>query len=221
MNTTLRPPPVVDPDPPPAETPNRRRWPWAVVAVVGSVTAGLVLRGGAEVTAIDLVPLAREASWRSGQGTVEWGSASPAEWGEANLALQAPMESGVRVGSVIGTHPEWVPHGYLEGDFPLPRPVHDGDRLVGTVGFFVDERCFVEGCRVGGEVDFSVYVIHEGVPREVIAVHDVGNDRRTPRLGADLSPYEGASTVRIRVDAGPTAAQDWAGWWDLRVEPPG
>ncbi|MEO3814301.1 hypothetical protein ABGB17_35330 [Sphaerisporangium sp. B11E5] len=197
----------------------RVRWiGLAVVLVV--VVAGLVLlRGGGAVEPVELIPLAGTASWRSGQGPVAWGSGSRVQAGAVNLSLQAPMESGVRVERVLGTHPEWVPHGYLEGDFTLPRPIHENDHFVASVGFYVDEPGFATGDRVGGEVDFSVYVLDEGGPRRVALVRDVGNDWRTPRLDVDLSPYEGATSLRIRVDAGDTAAQDWAGWWDMRLEP--
>ncbi|MFI6735079.1 hypothetical protein ACIBI9_19310 [Nonomuraea sp. NPDC050451] len=197
----------------------RWRWVAGVTGLVVAVGGFLLLRESAPPAPVDLIQLAEKASWRSGQGAVAWGSGTRVQAGSANLALQAPMESGVRVGRVLATHPQWVPQGYLEGDFRLPRPVDRRDRLVGTVGFFVDEPGFATGLRVGGEVDFSVYVLDEAGPQRVHVVRDVGNDWRTPRLDVDMSAYEGATKLRIRVDAGDTAAQDWAGWWDLRLEP--
>jgi hypothetical protein len=51
-----------------------------------------------------------------------------------------------------------------------------------------------------------------GAPKVVASVHDSGLDGVIRKIDANLSAAAGAQTLSLRVEAGPSSAQDWAVW---------
>jgi hypothetical protein len=47
---------------------------------------------------------------------------------------------------------------------------------------------------------------------------DGGQDGKLQPLEADLTQVQGATAIRLVVNAGPTSGQDWAVWKDARIE---
>ena len=56
------------------------------------------------------------------------------------------------------------------------------------------------------------------VSAPLATVFDTQADRILRPIDIDLSAMRGARTLRLRVEAGPSASQDWAVWIDPRVE---
>lgn len=157
---------------------------------------------------LDLVTT--NAKWKTGAGAIEFdGSAGDAR----GFALLRPGGVGLEDGSdrpFLETHPEWVDGGWIEGDFALPEPIIDGDHFLSGVGF-------MRGQAVGAGT-FVVFVVSEdGKATELGQVADAGNDRLLRRFDFDLSEHVGAKTIRLRMEAGASSAQDWAAWIDPRV----
>jgi hypothetical protein len=153
----------------------------------------------------DLLNSASSATWSSGAGPLPFNGSEGDDRGFVIMRQLKPLEDGSVEARVLETHPQWVPSGFIEGDFKLPAPIIAGDRFASDVGFLAGD--------IVGEVDFVVLVVDgNGTPRPAGSVHDSARDKQRQRLDIDLSPFAGARTLRLRVDAGPSSDQDWAVW---------
>ena len=163
---------------------------------------------------IHLADRADAADWSSGAGPLAFGGSDGDNRGFVLLRDGFPLEDGTAPDSVLETHPQWVPGGNIEGDFELAAPIIAGDRFTSDVGFLTSPTG-----NIVGEADFTVLVIgKQGTPRVAGTVHDSGLDGQRRHLDIDLSPFAGARTLRLRVDAGPSSDQDWAVWIDPTFE---
>jgi PASTA domain/zinc-ribbon domain len=159
---------------------------------------------------IHLQDRADAADWSSGAGPLAFNGSDGDDHGFVLRREGFPLEDGTSPQAVLETHPQWTPGGYVEGDFKLPAPIIAGDRFTADVGFLTSPTG-----NIVGEVDFTVLVIGKhGTPRVAGTVHDSGLDGQRRHLDIDLSPFAGARTLRLRVDAGPSSDQDWAVWID-------
>lgn len=159
---------------------------------------------------IHLADRADAADWSSGAGPLPFGGSDGDNRGFVLLRHGLPLEDGTAPDTVLETHPQWEPGGYIEGDFKLPAPIIAGDRFTADVGFLTSQAG-----NIVGEVDFTVLVIgKQGTPRVAGTVRDSGLDGQRRHLDVDLSPFAGARILRLRVDAGSSSDQDWAVWID-------
>jgi hypothetical protein len=161
----------------------------------------------------DLLDAASSAAWSSGSGPLPFNGSEGDDHGFVILRQGYRLEDGSVPPRVLETHPQWVAGGHIQGDFKLPARIIAGDRFTSDVGFLTSATG-----NIVGEVDFRVFVIDDkGTARLAGSVHDSGLDGQRRKLSLDLSPFAGARTLRLRVDAGPTSAQDWAVWIDPKV----
>lgn len=162
--------------------------------------------------AIDLLARAASASWRTGAGTL------PYDGNDGDVRGFAKPRSGLYLEdhsapAFLETHPQWVDNGYIEGTFTLPRAVVAGDRFKATVGFMA-----VASPPSAGGGTFVVSVVRNGATTVITTVPDSASDGVLRPINVDLTPYAGATQVKFRFNAGPTAAQDWASWVGPRIE---
>lgn len=61
-------------------------------------------------------------------------------------------------------------------------------------------------------------IFGNGATLELSRTHDIGRDGIVIPLDVDLTLVLGATKLRLRVEAGATAAQDWAVWVNPRIE---
>ncbi|MET0238226.1 MAG: PASTA domain-containing protein [Kibdelosporangium sp.] len=162
--------------------------------------------------AIDLLARAPGATWRSGAGALSYNGNDGDERGFALTRSGLALEDGSG-GTYLETHPQWVANGYIEGTFTLPAPIIAGDRFRAKIGFIA-----VANPPSAGDATFIVSVIKNGVATTVSTTRDTGRDGNMPVLSIDLTPHAGATGIRLRVNAGADAAQDWASWIAPRIE---
>jgi hypothetical protein len=200
-----------------------RRWIWSGCATVGLVVLAAVVPArtwhlpGADrprhaVVTTDLVDLAARGHWTSGAGDLSWADLSVTERGTVELVDNQPLAIGKRA-RALKTHPNHVTDGFIEGTMTLPRPVRAGDHFVTDLGFYLDQpSCY------SGYVEFSAYVIRpDGEPADLLHVPLAAADGRSKKVDLDLTPFAGATGVRLRVDARGKPTCDWASWWNTAI----
>jgi hypothetical protein len=168
----------------------------------------------------DFIAKAANALWQSGAGTLPFPGNDGDDRGFAVLrhgayqlsdGTNCTLEDGTAP-TYLETHPQWVDNGFITGTYTLGRAVIAGDHFRAKVGFI---RCAV----LVGDVTFTVQAIMpNGSAVTVATVHDNAQDGVMPPIDVDLTPQAGATKIRLRVDAGATAAQDWATWVAPRIE---
>jgi len=171
----------------------------AIVAPNSAVT--LVV---AKPTAVDLVDAAANAAWRGGSGPLSFPGSDTDDRGFVLVRKDATLSDG-STATVLETHPQWIANGFIIGTYKLPQPIIAGDHLRVSVGLLAGAGA--------GDVRFRGYLGGTQVLDKSVAYSD-----GVIPLDVDVSRLKGATMVEIRVDAGPSAAQDWAIWKDLRVE---
>jgi hypothetical protein len=162
--------------------------------------------------AVDLLARAPNATWRSGAGTLPYNGNDGDERGFALTRSGLQLEDGSG-GTYLETHPQWVANGFVEGTYTLPAPIIAGDRFRAKIGFIA-----VASPPSAGDATFIVSVIKNGVATQISTTRDTGRDGEMPVLNIDLTPHVGATGIRLRVNAGADAAQDWASWVGPRIE---
>jgi thiol-activated cytolysin len=122
------------------------------------------------------------------------------------------LEDG-RTVKALRTHPKWVDNGTIKGWHPSvqlpPNAVFEAD-----IGF-------VFGAQNTDGVTFQVWEHHNQGGRtvwnQIISVRK-GYTGSLQRVRADLSHLAGQQvSIELRVDAGPSAGQDWAAWTNVRI----
>ncbi|GAB3880741.1 hypothetical protein GCM10029964_035660 [Kibdelosporangium lantanae] len=113
----------------------------------------------------------------------------------------------------LETHPEWVANGYTEGLYTV-RTIIAGDHFRTTIGFMAVKDAVSKGAGT-----FKVQVIRpNGTTATIATVNDTAADGVMRPIDVDLTPYAGSTKVRLHVDAGPDASQDWMAWTAPRIE---
>jgi len=166
------------------------------------------------VTIFDFVVKANNAHWQSGAGTLPWPGADTDNRGFARWVNNAILEDGSTAPRVLETHPQWVANGFIQGTFMEPYysgyVVQSGDRFVARVGL-------LQGASAGS-ANFRVMIRPEGGPNAWIGSVFDTYDGSLKTMDISLSPWAGKRVDFIlRVDAGPSSAQDWAVWVEARI----
>jgi hypothetical protein len=160
----------------------------------------------------DMLAAAKDAAWSNDTEGLPFNGSDQDSRGYVILRKNLQLEDGSTPPQVLQVHPQGIQNGAIQGDYTLPEPIIAGDH-------FVSDVCFAAGRP--GEVDFSVFLLDDqGNPKgdaPVGTVHDNGTDGARQKLDIDLSQFAGVSKIRLRVDAGDTAAMDWAVWVDPRI----
>lgn len=111
--------------------------------------------------------------------------------------------------TALRTHPKWVGKGTIKG-WHNPILLPTGARFEAEVGF-------AEGAQQSDGVRFMVFVHHDGGWVGVVDHRKAYSGNLDP-IVVDLSRFEGKEIrIELRVDAGGTAAQDWAVWVNPRI----
>src|SRR5262249_18571819 len=129
---------------------------------------------------------------------------APDARGSVLARKDAPLSDG-STATVLETSPQLIANGFIIGTYKLPQPIIAGDHLRVSIGL-------LEGASAG-DVRFRGYVGGTQVLDQSVAYSN-----GVIPLDVDVSRLKGSTMVEIRVDAGPSATQDWAIWKDLRVE---
>jgi hypothetical protein len=166
---------------------------------------------------VNLNPLAGNATWRTGAGIVPYpGQPGDPRGGAAILDPGWLLEDDTpsTSGTCLITHPEWVDNGWIEGDYPLPDEIIAGDHFRAVLGFQQAQSGNV------GAVTFIVQAVFadDTVSAPLLSLFDTQADKVMHPVDVDLTPVAGAQTLRLRVEAGASAGQDWAAWVNPRVE---
>ena len=95
-------------------------------------------------------------------------------------------------------------------DFTVPAAILPADHLMARVGILAGSSV--------GQVRFSVFAVADnGTATPLTPVVANGISQPSQALDVDLSRAAGARTVRLRVDADGSSAQDWAVWVEPHV----
>lgn len=167
---------------------------------------------------VDLLAEAPNASWRSGAGALQFNGSTSDSRGfaigyDGVFGNNCRLEDG-SAPSYMETHPEFTPGGWIDGTYTLPGPISAGQRFRTTVGYIM-----CGGQTTQGIDDFSIWAIMpNGQTRQVYTTRQTGTDLTLTPIDVDLTPYAGATKIRLRVDDGPPNGQDWACWVAPRIE---
>ncbi len=164
------------------------------------------------VVVYDLVEEADEAVWHGGPPHVNlsWDGDTADNRGFATWVTSERWETGAAIqGKCLETHPRWAEDGYIYGDYvkiyQSGYRVEEGDRFRASVGL-------LQGAGAG-DVTFRVMIRLEGGTNLWIASVRDTYDGSFKNIDVDLSEYVGKrADLVLRVEAGETAAQDWACW---------
>jgi uncharacterized OB-fold protein len=174
------------------------------------------------VVLFDFVDEASSAQWISGAGILPFPGTDTDERGFALWRYNYPLEDGSRPARVLETHPEWVDNGYIYGVYNLSGVVVEaGDRLVAEIGFIsgagAGSATFNFGVNYGQYPDCGEFGC-----TETFSFFD-NYDGQIRRWEVSLPSKmigQKIGSISLRVDAGPTPAQDWAVWSIARLERP-
>jgi hypothetical protein len=157
---------------------------------------------------VDLINSAKDAIWSNGTVGLPFNGPDGDPRGFVLIRENVALEDGSTPQRVLETHPQQVGNGFVQGDYTLPQKIIAGDHFVADVGFLDGQQ---------GEVDFTVFVVDGQGVKQAGTVHDKGSDGALQHVDFDLSQFAGATTLRIRVDAGDNSDQDSAVWVAPRV----
>lgn len=163
-------------------------------------------------TVLDLVRAAPLALWTDSAGEpLEFGVEAEAPDGYVTVREQWPLADGRTAAAVLETVPDSLQdRNVVQGVYRLPRPVADGDRFRTDVGFVAEPT---------GSVDFELLAGDgNGLDSTVRIRSFAGPAERTVSFDADLSRFEGATAITLRVTAtNPGSVDDRAMWLDPRI----
>ena len=126
------------------------------------------------------------------------------------------LEDGKAAVSALRTHPKMVANGTISGLFPWFK-LNQGAYFEAQVGFVQRDDSFTDG------VTFKVYEYHADdlkgiVTRSLLGTTRKRFDGKLASLHYDLSSLAGKQVrIELRVEAGPTATDDWAVWVDPKI----
>ncbi len=160
----------------------------------------------------DLLAAAKDAAWSNDSEGLPFNGNDTDPRGYVIVRKNFPLEDRTEPERVLETAPQAIPDGAIQGDYTLPTPIIAGDHFVSDVGFIAEHP---------GEVDFTVVVLDDqGNPKTAeptATVHDTGTDEQLQHLDVDLTQFAGSTRIRLRVNAGTSADNDWAVWINPRI----
>lgn len=158
----------------------------------------------------DLIAEAGKAQWRNGHAQDVWNRSDNDPLGFALWRDHFVLQDGSQPGRVLETHPEWVDYGTILGLYPQTV-------IPTTKDFFYAEVGFLRGAGAG-KVKFSVIFISQGEDKGAYKIAEVEMAYNSdPSLSILSLPFpqdtiNRRGLIRLQVDAGETAAWDWAVW---------
>jgi len=167
------------------------------------------------VVVLDLYQEAPHATWRNSDHIeLPFPGADNDPRGFARYADSYVLEDGQTHSRVLEMHPKWADHGRISGYFPmvtLPTHAH----FSAQIGFIKATN----SCGAG-DAFFRLWLREGGNYHRLAEWHETC-DGSLRSVNYDLSAYGGRDVVIfIQVDAGDSAAQDWAVWVNPIVSMP-
>jgi hypothetical protein len=165
------------------------------------------------VVVYDFVAHAAEASWRNGSNALVWNLPDNDSRGFALYRQRMELEDGSRPARFLETHPQWVAGGTITGTYQQNLTFQKGDYFVARIGF-------MKGANAG-KAHFYVTFVPAGSGLKIVStIGDIAKSY-TGNLSAFVAQIPDTiavpGNVRLTVDAGDTAAQDWAVWVDAQI----
>ncbi len=159
------------------------------------------------VAIYDFVARASSARWRSGAGILPFNGSSADHRGFARWLNNATLENNSKYSKVLETHPQWVNYGYIQGEYSMTNYV------VGKDDYFYAWVGLLKGASAGN-VTFRVYIQPVGSPSKPVTSLNDTYDGKVKNIEVNLAAWRGKKIQKfiLRVDAGPSASQDWAVW---------
>lgn len=166
------------------------------------------------VLVFDFVAHAAEAAWRNGSNVLVWNLPDNDSRGFALYRHGMELEDGSRPARFLETHPQWIVGGTITGAFPQNLTLQKGDYLVARIGF-------MKGANAG-RARFHVTFAPAGPGIKIISSIAEMEKPYTGNLGALVAQVPDSlagvpGNIRLAVDAGTTAAQDWAVWAEAQI----
>jgi uncharacterized protein (UPF0333 family) len=167
----------------------------------------------------DFVSRADSVTWRAGSPPVTL-PFNGNDGDERGFVVWRDSRYALNDGSIaplfLEMHPNWVPNGTIYGCY---TDVYTGGAMVQSTDHISGKVGFVSGGGAG-DATFRISLLAQGVVEQDIVniplAYAAGT--RTFDVPFGSPPYVGRPVdVCLRVDAGPTAAQDWASWVDVKI----
>ncbi len=194
------------------EVPGPSPTPTPKAAAVMQVPPAVMARGVAvKKTLVDLYRAAFRGSWSNGSVKLPFNGPANDRRGFVRALGQHKLNDGMTYQRVLQTHPAWKAHGMIVGEITVHLPAK-ARRIESTVGF-------LPGAGSPDGVTAQIFVRRPGT-RSV----RLWSRRITPgdgpvplsvKLPAGFAGQR--ATIKVRVLAGASSAQDWFAWSGLRV----
>ncbi len=162
----------------------------------------------------DFVAHAADAQWLNGSHAPVWNLPDNDPRGFALWRKNFELEDGTRPALALETHPQWIKGGTISGSYPQVFTPQASDTWVIRYGF-------LKGA-LAGRVKFTASFVREA-DNTVVTIFNTDILYREGFLVPGASVPFPAETlgkhgaIQLRVDAGDSAAQDWAVWVEAKI----
>jgi len=182
---------------------------WLPFTLVGSAASKSEAAGdraaGASTPVLDLYALAPQAHWASTDGALPFNGPDNVSSGCVRALGQTTLADGAAYELVLTTQPSSAAGGYILGSYELTIPA-GATVLSAKVGF-------LPGATASDGVTLRATLREPGRILRLAAHYLVPGDGMVELSGAIPETWRGkAVTLELRVDAGPSATQDWLVW---------
>lgn len=168
------------------------------------------------VVVYDLVAKASLAHWLTGAPSTDipFNGSDGDSRGFAISRSNFLLNDGSRPSLCLETHPKWVDNGFIQGAFTdiytSGYTVQASDHISGKVGF--------GSGGAAGNVTFRIMIRTSSSGNNWIMSLPLAYAQGVKPFDIALNTYVGQKADFIlQVDAGATAAQDWAVWQDVKI----
>ena len=187
---------------------------YTLIAHCGATTATRQVK--VTVVVYDLIAKANIAHWEGSPPTVvlSFNGSDVDPNGFVIWRDNFLLNDGSRPARVLETHPKWVANGLIDGAytdiFNSGYTVQASDRISGKIGF-------LSGASAGA-VTFKVMIRPQGLANTFIVTLPLAYADGVKSFDVSLAGYVGRrADIILEVDAGVSAAQDWAVWQDVKI----
>jgi hypothetical protein len=165
---------------------------------------------------IDLFQEAPNAVWRSGAGTLPFNGNDGDPKGFVQKRDAPTSGCTLEDGSsqpYLETHPEMKPGGFIDGTYTLIGAISSGQHFKASLGYL---KC--GATNVGIDIFVVQAIMPNGTVREILRTTQTGTDNTMHAVDVDLTPFAGATKLRLRVEDGEPNGQDWACWVGAKID---